>query len=338
MPRLRSKPEDFRVEEISLYEPTGSGSFLWLWIEKTGRNTQDLAGELARQLKLAPRDVGFAGRKDRHAVTRQAFTVPADVESRLKDLDLAGADVLAVEKTDSRLRTGQLAGNRFRLVIREVDPSLESEILGRFEELVRRGMPNRYGEQRFGRDGRNVERGREILASKRIRGDRRRAWLMVSALQSAVFNEVLKRRPYDELWPGDVAVVHATDDWFWVDDPQNEAARLASFEVSPTGPIFGTKSKRPRGRALELEQKVMSVLDLPPIERMLPPKGIQIYGDRRALRVRPQRADLFYSAAEQALQLEFELAAGSYATVLVEELFGGPIDEGPADREGDRRP
>ncbi len=338
MPRLRSTPEDFRVEEISLYEPTGAGSFLWLWIEKTGRNTQDVAAELARQLRLAPRDVGFAGRKDRHAVTRQAFTVPADVESRLADLDLSGASILAVEKTDSRLRTGQLAGNRFRLTLREVEPSLESEVQSRFEELVKRGMPNRYGEQRFGRDGRNVERGRDILASTRVKGDRRRAWLMVSALQSAVFNEVLKRRPYDQLWPGDVAVVHATDDWFWVDDPATEAARLASFEVSPTGPVFGTKSKRPRGQALELEQKVMAVLDLPPIEKLLPPKGIQIYGDRRALRVRPQRASLFYRAEEQALQLEFELAAGSYATVLVEELFGGPIDEGPVEAEASRQP
>ena len=333
MPRLRSKPEDFRVEEVSLYEPTGSGSFLWLWIEKTGRNTQDVAGELARKLELAPRDVGFAGRKDRHAITRQAFTVPADVESRLDSLELESAEILAVEKTDSRLRTGQLAGNRFRLKIREVEPQLEAEVQGRFEEMVKRGMPNRFGAQRFGRDGRNVQRGREILESTRVRGDRRRAWLMVSALQSAVFNEVLKRRPHDELWPGDVAVVHATDDWFWVDDPEAEAARLANFQVSPTGPIFGTKSKRPQGRALELEQKVMAVLDLQPVERMLPPKGIQIYGDRRSLRVRPQGASLHYVAEEKALQLDFELAAGSYATVLVEELFGGSIDEGPAASE-----
>lgn len=329
MPRIRRSPEDFQVEEIPLYEPSGSGSFLWLWIEKTGRNTQDLVTDLSRGLGLKARDVGYAGRKDRHAVTRQAITVPATAAERLSDLELEGAEILAVEKTDHRLRTGQLLGNRFRLKIHEVDPQCEEELQGRFESLVRRGLPNRYGAQRFGRDGKNVQRGREILTAKSLRGDRRRAWLMVSALQSAVFNEVLKRRPYDRFLSGDVALIHATDDWLWIDDPAKEEDRLQRFELSPTGPIFGTKTKRPRGEVQTLEEQVMADMDLPPVHQMRPPKGIQIYGDRRPLRVRPQRASLHFLPSESAIQLDFDLPAGSYATVMVEELFGVPIDEGP---------
>lgn len=329
MPRIRRSPEDFQVEEIPLYEPSGSGSFLWLWIEKKGRNTQDLVTDLSRGLGIKARDVGYAGRKDRHAVTRQAITVPAMVESRLGGLELEGAEILAVEKTDHRLRTGQLSGNRFRLKIHEVDPADEEGLQSRFDDAVRRGLPNRYGAQRFGRDGKNVQRGREILTASRIQGDRRRAWLMVSALQSAVFNEVLQRRPHDRLLAGDVALVHATDDWLWIDDPASEEARLERFELSPTGPIFGTKTKRPRGEVQALEEQVMADLDLPPVHQMRPPKGIQIYGDRRALRVRPQRAALHFLPQESAVQLDFDLPAGSYATVVVEELFGIPLDEGP---------
>lgn len=329
MPRIRRSAEDFQVEEIPLYEPSGSGSFLWLWIEKTGRNTQDLVTDLSRGLGLKGRDVGYAGRKDRHAVTRQAFTVPAGVEPRLAELDLEGAEILAVERTDHRLRTGQLLGNRFRLKIHEVDGDRESELQDRFDTLARQGLPNRFGAQRFGRDGRNVERGRKILSSPRVQGDKRRAWLMVSALQSAVFNEVLSRRPYDRLLAGDVALIHATDDWLWIDDPATEQDRLQAFELSPTGPIFGTKTKRPRGEVMELEAQVMADMDLPPVREIRPPKGIQLYGDRRPLRVRPQHAALHFLPSEGAVQLDFDLPAGSYATVLVEELFGETLDEGP---------
>ena len=335
MPRIRSCPEDFQVEEIPLYEPSGSGPFLWLWIEKKGRNTQDVVTDLCRELGLKGRDVGYAGRKDRHAITRQAFTVPENVEGRLSDVDLEGAEILNVEKTDHRLRTGQLLGNRFRLKIREVDAALEEELQSRFESLIERGMPNRYGAQRFGRDGKNVQRGREILQSSKIRGDRRRAWLMVSALQSAVFNEVLARRPYDRLLKGDVAVIHATDDWLWIDDPEQEEGRLKRFELSPTGPIFGTKTKRARAEAQALEEEVMADMEIPPVHEIRPPKGVQIYGDRRPLRVRPQRTSLHFLPQDGAVQLDFDLPAGSYATVMVEELFGQEPDEGPSESESD---
>lgn len=329
MPRFRTSPDDFEVEELPLYAPDGDGPFLWLWLEKRGVDTAWVARRLAEVCDLPRREVGWAGRKDRHAVTRQAFTLPAVAEKHLGRLELDGVSVLEVRRTRQRLRAGQLLGNRFRLGIRELEPGQAAAALARFDRIAESGLANRFGAQRYGKDGRNAERGRRLLFGERIGGDRRRAFLMVSALQSQVFDEVLRRRPIDVLWPGDLALSHASGDWRWVDRPADFEEALRRFEVSPTGPIFGTKVKRPRGRAAELERDVMLEQGLPPMERLEPPRGLRLYGDRRALRVLPQRAARSYDAEQQRLELRFDLPAGSYATVLLEELFPEGLDEGP---------
>lgn len=340
MPTIRSRPEDFFVEEIPLYPPDGTGPFLWLWVEKRERNTHDVAEALARGLDLPSRDVGWAGRKDRIAVTRQAFTVPATakggaVEPRLAGLDLVGdlegVQILRVDRCRQRLRAGELEGNRFRLVVRDVDADAAEEAKGRLDTLVRRGLPNRFGDQRYGRDGRNVERGLEVLRRDAVRGDKRRAMFMVSALQSKVFDAVLDARAHDALLPGDLAVVHATGDWLRVEQPEAFADRLERFAISPTGPIFGTKVKRPEGEAGALERRILDeILVAGGLEgfdpaTFEPPDGLRLTGDRRPLRVRPRRASLEYAPelepGENVAILAFDLPAGSYATVLVEALF-----------------
>ncbi|MEM6795161.1 MAG: tRNA pseudouridine(13) synthase TruD [Acidobacteriota bacterium] len=332
MARFRARPEDFEVEELPLYAPAGAGPFLWLWIEKRGLDTAAMAADIARALGLPRREVGWAGRKDRHAVTRQAITVPAHAEARLPDLDSLGAGlrILEVQRTDERLRTGQLIGNRFRLRVVEVEADQADDAARALARLEERGLANRFGAQRYGRDGRNAERGRALLSRARHSGDRRRAFLMISALQSRVFDEVLARRPADELWPGDLAVHHATGDWRWIDRVEPHQGALERFEISPTGPIFGTKTKKPRGRAAELEAEVLADFDLPPIDSLRLPQGLRLYGDRRALRVQPRRAGCRFDADERALEVSFELPSGSYATVLLEALFPQGLIEGPA--------
>ena len=330
MPRYRVTAEDFRVEELPLYPPAQDGPFLWLWIEKRGRDTDEVARLIARAFDLPAREVGWAGRKDRHAVTRQAFTLPARCEPRLGELTFDGVRLLDVRRSGERLRTGQLRGNRFELLVREVASGEAETAATRAGELERRGLPNRFGAQRYGHGGRNVERGRRILAGERIRGERRRAFLMVAALQSRVFDEVLRRRPYDRLLAGDLALDHATGDWRWIDDPAAHHEAVGRFELSPTGPIFGTKTKRARGAVAELESQVMRQLGVPPVAELEPPKGLRLYGDRRALRVRPAGLELRHRPEDDALELSFELPAGSYATVLLEELFPGGLEQGPS--------
>lgn len=328
-PKIRSEPEDFDVEEVQLFSLDGEGQHTYLLIEKRRRTTDEIWKDLARELGLQPRDVGYAGRKDRHAVTRQWFSIPAAHEPGLESLpDLDGWRILERVRHRDRLRVGQLAGNKFRLTVRDVGPEDMREAEARLEQIRNSGVQNRYGKQRFGRDGHNADRGLEILRQDRLRGDRRRAWLMVSALQSAVFNRVLERRPVPvwELMPGDLAWNHRSETLLQVQDPTLLAEPLAAFQVSPTGPIFGTKMRRPSAEVAVLEAEVMEELGIGPLRSLRLPRGLRLFGERRPLRI--PVADLEWdSGPDQTLALRFQLPAGSYATVLLDEIFPGGFEE-----------
>jgi tRNA pseudouridine13 synthase len=319
--RLRDSPEDFRVDEIPVYAPSGEGGHTFVRVEKRLRTTADVAKTLARLAGVAPRDVGFAGRKDRIAVATQWFSVPELEPKAALDFEVEGLRVLEAVRHPHKLRTGQLRGNRFALVVRGVEPEAAEQAARRLVEATERGFPNSYGEQRFGRDGANAARGAEMLSSGQVRGDRREARFIVSALQAAVFNHVLAHRPLplDELERGDVAVRHESGGLFEVEDVEAESPRAAAFEISATGPIFGTKMRRASGAPGERESESLRAFGLD-LDALHPPRGIRLQGTRRPLRVQPQEARA--QAKQDALELAFVLPAGSYATVLVEHLLG----------------
>lgn len=337
-PRIRSRPEDFVVEELAAEEPTGDGQHLWLWIEKRLRNTDEVLDDLARGLAIEPREVGYAGRKDRRAVTRQWISIPARVEDRLATFQLSEARILRTVRHAHRLRLGELRGNRFLLRVRHVEAAQVASMAELLANLQRRGMANRFGSQRFGRDGRNAERGAEMLRRGRLRGPRRRAKLMLSALQSAVFNRVLEARgdAYDQLLPGDLAYLHRSGELLPVSDPAPYESQCLAGEISATGPMFGSKMRWPRGAVIEAEEAAMESFGLPPLRRLDLPRGLKLFGDRRPLRV--PVGELSWTALDdgatdrqadqQDLQLRFVLPAGSYATVLLEHLLSGGYDEG----------
>jgi tRNA pseudouridine13 synthase len=318
--RLGDTPEDFRVDEVPLYRASGEGDHTFVRIEKRLRNTEEVARDLARAARVAPRDIGYAGRKDRCAVTTQWFSVPKLDPADALALELRGARVLEAARHPHKLRTGQLRENRFELVLRDVDP----ESFARCREWLalarERGFANRFGGQRFGRDGANVARARELLMGASVHVDRRTARFLISALQAAVFNAVLdaRLRPPHELECGDVAVRHESGGLFVVEDPELEAPRAAAFEISPTGPIFGTRSLEPAGAVKQRERAVLAEYGVD-LERLVPPRGIRLRGARRALRVRPEDASASYG--EGRMRLRFGLPPGSYATVFVEALL-----------------
>jgi len=331
--RLRASPDEFEVEEIALYEPSGEGAHTFVWIEKRGRTTEEVARELARAAGVAPRDVGYAGRKDRHAVTRQWLSVPGLDPERALGLALRDARVLRAVRHPHKLRTAQLAGNRFVLVVRELAPEALAGAGERLAALVAHGLPNRFGAQRFGAAGDNALRGRELLQGGARPRDRREARFLVSALQAAVFDEALRTRalPLDALEAGDVAVVHASGGLFRVDDAAREAPRARAFEISATGPIFGPRCfgppregdfRQPAGAVRERESRALAACGLDPDAPLQPPPGLRLDGARRALRVQPRDVRLAPGDAPDSVRLGFALPAGSYATVLIEELFG----------------
>jgi len=227
--------------------------------------------------------------------------------------------VLSAVPHEHKLRVGQLAGNRFALVLRDLTGAESSRAAERLEAFAARGFPNRFGSQRFGRDGGNAEVGRQILAGETAMRDRRRARFLVSALQSAVFNDVLasRRDAGACLEAGDVAVVHESGGLFVVEDPESEQPRADRLEISATGPIFGTRVMTPVGPPAERERNALAARG---VELGGPlPRGLRLRGGRRPLRAWPRDAES--QRAGSALHLRFVLPAGSYASVLVEELL-----------------
>ena len=324
MMRLKVEPEDFVVDEIPLYEPTGVGEHTFVKVRKRLRNTEEVAKALARAAGARARDVGYAGRKDRVAVTSQWFSVPGldpDVALALK---LPGVEILDATPHPHKLRTGQLRGNTFAIRVRDVALAKRERAVAALEKMRTAGLPNRFGGQRFGRDGDNATQALAILKGDLRLKDRRQVRFLLSALQSAVFNDVLAQRQVgegtsiDRVERGDIAWIHASRAQFLVDDPEKEAPRAAAFEISPTGPIFGTKMVPPAAEIAAREDEVLKTWGVDVSELKLP-AGIRLRGTRRPLRVCPEGARAEFT--DDGLWLHFALPPGSYATVLLEELF-----------------
>jgi tRNA pseudouridine13 synthase len=311
------------VDEVPLYAAAGEGAHTFVRVEKRLRNTEEVARALARLAGVRPGDVGYAGRKDRVAVARQWLSVPDLDPERARGFAGDGFRVLEAARHPHKLRTGQLRANRFELVVRELAP----EQLERAEEalagLAARGMPNRFGAQRFGRGGANPDAARALLERGDAGHDRRAARFLLSALQAEVFNACLAARALalDAVEAGEVAYLHASGACFVVEDAAAESARAAGFELSAAGPIFGTKLLAAAGAAAARERAVLDAHGVP--ERLRLPPGLRLRGARRPFRVRPEDARCERVGAD-AVRLAFTLPPGSYATVLVETLFAAP--------------
>ncbi len=197
--RLRSSAADFRVEEILGYDADGHGEHAWLWVEKTGANTDWVARELARFADVPPVAVGFAGMKDRHAVTTQTFSVQlaGKPDPDWSTLALDGVRVLASTRHTRKLKRGSLRGNRFALVLRDArgDRSATEQ---RLAQIAARGVPNYFGDQRFGRRGDNVAQARAMFGGRRV--ERNRRSMLLSAARSQIFNELLAARVEQGNW------------------------------------------------------------------------------------------------------------------------------------------
>ncbi len=329
MIRVRTTPEDFRVDEEPLYPPGGEGGHTFVRVEKRLRTTEAVARDLARQAGVRAKDVGYAGRKDRVAVTTQWFSVPdLDPETAL-GLSLAEVKVLEAVRHPHKLRTGQLRGNRFTLCLRGVDEGTLASARERLADAERRGLPNRFGAQRFGREGDNADRARRYCAGTLRVRDKREARFLVSAWQSEVFNAVLAARPapLDVLEAGDLAMRHDSGGAFVVEDPAAEQPRATAFEISPSGPIFGPKMSWPTGEVALRERRVMEDHGLDPDALKLP--GVRARGARRPMRMR--LSDVALASEPDAVRFAFSLPAGSFASVVVEEIFGPVEDAGGHD-------
>jgi tRNA pseudouridine13 synthase len=324
--RMRSTPEDFLVAEIDAFEATGSGEHLLLSIEKRGMNTAFAASRIAQWAGVADMAIGYAGLKDRHAVTRQRFSVhlPRRVAPDLATLEAPDLRVLGSAWHAKKLPRGALAGNRFELVLREVEgerPAIDA----RLHEIDARGVPNYFGEQRFGRDGDNVAGALAMFAGRRVRREQRT--MLLSAARSELFNRVLAARVQAGNWDrgldGEVWMLDGSRSVFGPEPASPELdVRLAGFDIHPTAPLWGRGALRSTGEALALETAAVSGGDAPALRAGLEVAGLK--QERRATRLRP--AGLQWEWLGQGtLRLAFGLPPGCYATTVLHAL--GTVDD-----------
>ncbi|HVR80974.1 MAG TPA: tRNA pseudouridine(13) synthase TruD [Luteimonas sp.] len=335
----RTTPEDFIVEEIDGFEASGSGEHLLLTIEKRGMNTAFAAKRIAQWADLPEMAVSYAGLKDRHAVTRQRFSVhlPKRVAPDIASLQIDDLRVLKSEWHAKKLPRGALAGNRFVLTLREVQGE-RADIEARLQAIAARGVPNYFGEQRFGRDGDNLGNALAMFGGRRV-GREQRGYLL-SAARSALFNRVLAARASDGSWErglnGEVWMLDGSRSVFGP-EPWNDAlaARLAAFDIHPTAPLWGRGELRTTDAARELEQAALADDESLALRAGLEAAGLK--QERRATRLRPLAMTWEWGSGACVLGLRFALPPGTYATTVLAEL-GDTTDAagGRSDRSSEK--
>lgn len=319
---FKATPEDFEVEELPAYLPSGEGEHLFLWVEKVGRDTQEVVRALAAALALPEQEIGHAGLKDRHAKTFQYLSVPARCAPKLTDFSLEGVTLHRPTRHGNKLRPGHLVGNRFTLRLHDVQDV--GALRASLEVLEARGLPNAFGAQRFGRGGDNALQGLRLLTGERLakRPSRFERKLFLSALQSELFNRALIARmeadALDRALPGDVLRKEESGGLFVCEDATVDQPRVEAWEVSATGPIFGPKMRAPTGAVAEQESALLASVGLS-AEVFQRGRG-ETEGTRRPYRVRlgdVRCEDL----GGGGVRLAFSLPSGSYATEVLRELL-----------------
>ncbi|WP_308389217.1 tRNA pseudouridine(13) synthase TruD [Acidithiobacillus sp. AMEEHan] len=327
---FRSSPETFFVEELLPFAADGEGDHAWLWIEKTQRHTEEVARLLARYAGVPARDVGYAGLKDYHACTRQAFTVPlaGREEPDWGQFAAEGVQILAIDRHRRKLRRGVHRGNRFQIHLHEAGDFDAWE--NAMQALAQQGFPNYFGAQRFGRDNLPAA-GRLLADGRRGRMPHHLRALLWSTARSTLFNVILAERVRQKSWnrilPGEIIQLAGSHSQFraGAEELAELQARAEAWDLHPTGPLPGKAAGRSKGLAGELEAEILanwSGGDDSPGNGMAWAAALANQGldaARRALRCRPQDVSVHAPQAGDIV-LKFSLPQGSYATVLLEAL------------------
>jgi tRNA pseudouridine13 synthase len=311
--RIRARAEDFEVTEILGWERSGEGEHDYLWVAKTGANTEWVARQLARHAGVPAKDVGYAGLKDRRAVTRQWFSVPRWNTPDWSSFAADGIEIVEIARHRKKLRRGVHRGNRFRITLRGREPGARAdEIAMRIAAIRELGVPNYFGEQRFGRDGGNLELADAWASGKRL--PRHKRSLAISTVRSFLFNEALDRRVRDVTWnrlqPGDKANLDGTGSVFEVPEVDEELARrCAAMDIHPAGVLAGDGTECGPGNWRAALAKA------------------RVEPGTRSLRLKVP--DLEHEIANDTLILSFILGRGAFATSVLRELVETHVPDQP---------
>ena len=330
---IKANPQDFCVFEQLPFLPCGEGEHLFIHIKKIGTNTVFVARELAKYFKVKEQLVSYAGLKDRFAVTQQWFGVhvPGKQVYDLADLAIEGVEILSYKRHNKKLRTGALTGNRFELVIRNVTHL--KELFERWEKIIAHGVPNYFGEQRFGIDGGNLDCALALFSGTKVK-DKKKRGMYLSAARSAIFNDMIneriKQNSFDKLSIGDVVMLAGTQSVFRLEEIDDVIKqRLIDKDIDITAAMWGAGDLMTEAQPKIFEQEVAEKYH--EFAQGLPRFGLK--QERRRIRLIINDADLEILPKEATsnnisenrdlpdVKVCFSLAAGSYATTVLRELI-----------------
>ncbi len=319
--RFKEQPEDFVVEELLGFEPSGVGEHCFVWVEKRDLETNAAGARLADALGLRRRLVSHCGLKDRHAVTRQWFSLhmPGQASPEPTALESEGLKVLRVTRNTRKLRRGIHLGNRFTVRLRQPDFNAAAAT-ERWELISKMGVPNLFGSQRFGNEGRNVEKALSMFRGEFQPRDRLLRGLLLSATRSHLFNAVVAERMtrgnWDKALTGEVFGFSGNGTLLLIGNQRgDETERFDNGMLEITAPLWGCGELHSAGEVRELEAEVMSRFH----ECTAGLEAAGLRQERRVMRLRPNHPELVILDGGD-LQLSFSLPRGTYATALLREL------------------
>ncbi len=336
---FKQSPRDFVVDEIPLYEFSGEGEHLILQVRKKSLSTSEMIGQIARYLGIKNKEIGYAGLKDKHAMTKQYISLHKKYEEALERFEHENIKILSKTYHNNKIRIGHLAGNRFYIKLKKVNPTDAAKIDEALKNIAVFGMPNYFGYQRFGNDGDNHILGEKLAKGEARERNPRVKKLLINAYQSHLFNLWLSRRleisslvssfkaeelenllnmPNHELKrmqsqthplkliSGDVMEHYPHGRLFEFDGSAEDLARFESRDIVPTGLLCGKKVKMASGLAGDIEKNFDD--------------EINADGARRFAWVYPTEIEGRFNKVEAQYEMNFTLPKGSYATVLIEEI------------------
>jgi tRNA pseudouridine13 synthase len=316
---FKTQMSAFKVYELLPFLPCGEGEHLLLHIRKSGANTLYVARQLARYFDIKESLVSYAGLKDRFAITEQWFGVhlPGKQDYDLSDLAIDGVELLHYARHNKKLRTGALTGNRFEITLMEVsDPA---ELTLRWQKIVEQGVPNYYGEQRFGIDNGNISKAQALFAGQKVK-DKKKRGLYLSAARSWLFNQIISKRIeqglFSTLVSGDVAMLSGSQSVFKIAEVTDELiTRIQQQDIDISAALWGAGELMSTGQPAQLEQLIAD--GCPSFAQGLPRFGLK--QERRRIRLTVSQPKLVVDG--NRAMLSFVLPAGSYATTVLRELL-----------------
>lgn len=334
----------FIVTEIPLYEFSNEGNHLMLRLTKKNLTTWDAINKISNYTGIPKNEIGYAGLKDKDAYTSQFISIPKDREDTLDGLEIENLKIEKKAYHNNKIRVGHLKGNKFVITLKKVFPNDEAKIKNIISLMKIHGIPNYFGEQRFGRDGENFKEGEEILKGlKKIRDKKKRVFLM-NSYQSYMFNKWLNKRielskyinnfEIDEIaqatnlkkeaikklkkqtvkfkmLEGDILNHYPFGKIFECEDLEDEVNRFEKKDITITGLLPGKKVTLSSNEAKIIEEEIYG-------ENITLEK---LNGARRFAVIFPEDLETRYNKDEKHLKISFTLPKGSYATVFLDELL-----------------